>query len=88
MSLFKAAYFLRKYTKPEISLRLCIYFSFFAAKSKNGLVIGAGNGNRTRLCGLGSDRSTDELCLRFMSLHIMFHSYKNVKRFAAKEFPF
>ena len=25
---------------------------------------GAGYGNRTRLCGLGSDRSTDELTLR------------------------
>ena len=27
---------------------------------------GAGYGNRTRLCGLGSDRSTDELTLRFL----------------------
>ena len=27
---------------------------------------GAGYGNRTRLCGLGSDHSTDELTLRFL----------------------
>ena len=29
-------------------------------------LFGAGYGNRTRLCGLGSDHSTDELTLRFL----------------------
>ena len=31
---------------------------------KDAVFFGAGYGNRTRLCGLGSDRSTDELTLR------------------------
>ena len=30
---------------------------------------GARYGNRTRLCGLGSDRSTDELTLHLLSEH-------------------
>ena len=32
------------------------------------LIFGAGYGNRTRLCGLGSDRSTDELTLHIKLL--------------------
>ena len=32
---------------------------------------GAGYGNRTRLCGLGSDHSTDELTLHIVPLLVM-----------------
>ncbi len=34
----------------------------------DGVLFGAGYGNRTRLCGLGSDHSTDELTLRMAVL--------------------
>ena len=52
------------------SIKLCISrvhrqkekdFKFFLE-----VLFGAGYGNRTRLCGLGSDHSTDELTLRFL----------------------
>ena len=35
------------------------------------LDFGAGYGNRTRLCGLGSDHSTDELTLHIVPLLVM-----------------
>ena len=34
--------------------------------SRMAFLCGAGYGNRTRLCGLGSDRSTDELTLHYL----------------------